>query len=613
MTPHVINETRFQYIHNHTDTIPTLADIAAINVLGEFGGGGSILGTARDTTTNYEVQNYTSWSVGKHFVKFGGRLRVSHDDNYSTANFNGELTYTSINPDGSTCDATNPATCLTPLEAYQQGLASQLLVVTGKPDYSLSFADVGLYAEDDWKLRPNLTLSYGIRYESQSAIKDKADFAPRIGLSWGLGRANSSPKTVLRVGYGLFYDRFGSDLVMQEEKLGEGSTEQQTIFTSALGSPIQCPAGSFDAKGMPSTYLASACVASGGTSATTKYELHRNLRTPYSMQVATSLERQLGKLGTVSVTYLNTRGLHQLDLRNANAPYMPDYNAAQGDIYQYYSQGVFKQNQIITNVQLRVSQIFSLQGFYAAGWANGDVFGSSSNPSNSARLNDDYGRTTYDVRNRLFLSGTASLKGNIRISPFLIANSGVPFNITTGSDDNGDSVYNDRPSLATATDCASGGKQYVSTVYGCFNLSPAAGAKRIAVNYGNGPANVSLNLRVSKTFGFGHDLRKASADNKDQGGGPGGPSHGRGGPGGPPGGGFGRPGGINMFGPSNTTRRYNLTVAAMARNLFNTWNAGNPSGDLTSSRFGKASNLAGGPFSGGTANRLFDLSATFSF
>ena len=612
ITPHVINETRFQLIHTHTDTIPSLADIAAINVLGEFGGGGSILGTAHDTTDNYEVQNYTSWSVGKHFVKFGGRLRVSHDDNSSTANFNGTLTYTSINPDGSPCDKSNAANCLSPLEAYQQGLASQLLIVTGNPDYKLSFADVGLYAEDDWKLRPNLTLSYGLRYESQSGIKDKADFAPRIGLSWGLGRANSSPKTVLRVGYGLFYDRFGSDLVMQAGRLG-GDYEQQTIFTSAGGSPIQCPAGSFDASHMPSTYLASACTAGNGTNATTKYELHPNLRTPYSMQVATSLERQLGKLGTVSVTYLNTRGLHQLDLRNANAPYMPGYDASQGDIYQYYSEGIFKQNQIITNVQLRVSQIFSLQGFYAAGWANGDVFGSSSNPSNSARLTDDYGRTTYDVRNRLFLSGTASLKGNVRISPFLIANSGAPFNITTGGDDNLDSFYNDRPSLASAAQCASGLAQYVSNNYGCFNLSPAAGDKRIAVNYGKGPANVSLNLRVSKTFGFGRDTRKA-AENKDQGG-PGGPPHGGrgGGPGGPPGGGFGRPGGISMFAPSNTSRRYNVTVAAMARNLFNTWNSGTPSGDLSSTRFGKASNLAGGPFSGGTANRLFDLSATFSF
>jgi hypothetical protein len=68
-----------------------------------------------------------------------------------------------------------------------------------------------------------------------------------------------------------------------------------------------------------------------------------------------------------------------------------------------------------------------------------------------------------------------------------------------------------------------------------------------------------------------------------------------------------------IFGPSNTSRRYNLTIAAMARNLFNTWNPGLPVGNLSSTMFGKSTGLAGGPFSSGTANRRFDLSATFSF
>ena len=70
----------------------------------------------------------------------------------------------------------------------------------------------------------------------------------------------------------------------------------------------------------------------------------------------------------------------------------------------------------------------------------------------------------------------------------------------------------------------------------------------------------------------------------------------------------------NVFGPSNTTRRYNLTISAMARNLFNTWNPGAPIGNLSSTMFGKSNSLPGGPFSSGsTANRIFDLSATFSF
>ena len=611
VSSHVINETRFQFIRSNTNQLPTEANQAAINVLYEFSSGGSILGSQTDRLNQYELQNYTSWSVGKHFVKFGGRLRAQQDDNYSTANFNGVLTYTQINADGSACETSAPSTCLTPLQAYQQGLASQLLVVSGRPSYSLSFADVGLYAEDDWKVRPNLTFSYGLRFESQSAIKDKADLGPRLGLSWGLGKANSAPKTVLRVGYGIFYDRFASDLVLQAQRLN-GAVEQQSIYSSAAGTPIQCPTGSFDSTGLPYSYSSTACSTQVAGTPTT-YQINPNLRTPYTMQAAVSVERQLGSVGTVSMTYLNSRGLHQFDLRNANAPYVPDANAKLGDIYQYYSEGIFKQNQLITNVQIRMGQRLSLVGFYALGWANSDTSGPSSNPSNSSAITDDYGRAVFDVRQRLFLSGSASLKYNIRISPFVIANSGAPFNIITGSDNNGDSFYNDRPSFASAAQCSSGSSQYVSNRYGCFNLSPATTAKRIPVNYGNGPANVTVNLRVSKTFGFGADTKKSSASNQgDQGGGP---PRGGGGRGGPPGGGFGRPGGGmgSIFGPSNTSRRYNLTIAGMARNLLNTWNPGSPIGDLTSSRFGHANAVAGGPFSNGTANRLFDLSATFSF
>jgi len=68
-----------------------------------------------------------------------------------------------------------------------------------------------------------------------------------------------------------------------------------------------------------------------------------------------------------------------------------------------------------------------------------------------------------------------------------------------------------------------------------------------------------------------------------------------------------------VFGPSNTTRRYNLTLTVMARNLFNTWNPGLPIGNLSSTAFGKTNSLAGGPFSSGSANRRVDFQALFSF
>jgi hypothetical protein len=586
LSAHVINETRFQYIRDTSGQTANEPAAVAINVLGVFNGGGSIASNNSDTTNRYELQNYTSWAVGKHFVKFGGRMRVSQETNDSANNYNGTFTFSSYS-------------------AYQSGNPSQFSVVVGNKQAQLSFVDVGLYAEDDWKLRPNLTLSYGMRFESQSAISDKADFAPRVGLSWGLGSSKSAPKTVLRLGYGIFYDRFTQDYVLQAQRLN-GVNEQQFMIS--------------DPSGYPNNPCSVTDCTTLSDSSPTQYQINPHLRSPYNMQTAVSLERQLGSVGTVSVTYLNSRGVHQFLLENVNAP---EGNDASGErplggnanIYQYNSEGIFKQNQLITNLQLRVSQKISLMGFYALGFANSNTNGASSFASNQYNIAQDYGRASFDVRNRLFLSGSASLAHNIRISPFVIANSGAPFNIVLAQDLNGDSIFNDRPSFAAAGTPTS--SSVISTPYGLMNLLPSAGDKRIPVNYGKGPANVTVNMRISKTFGFGADLKKAANNSPDQGGsGRGGSGGGRGGP---PGGGFGGPrGGFgSIFGPSNTTRRYNLTLTMMARNIFNTWNPGTPVGTIIPTSQNTATfrsvGLAGGPFSSGSANRRVDFQATFSF
>ena len=87
------------------------------------------------------------------------------------------------------------------------------------PLTNVSQVDVGLYIQDDWKVRPNITLSYGLRFESQNNINNHADWAPRLGFAWGIGGGKSAPKTVLRAGFGIFYDRFDDENVLQENRL----------------------------------------------------------------------------------------------------------------------------------------------------------------------------------------------------------------------------------------------------------------------------------------------------------------------------------------------------------------------------------------------------------
>ena len=131
-------------------------------------------------------------------------------------------------------------------------------------------------------------------------------------LSWAPGNAKSAPKTVLRFGYGIFYDRFTEDLLLQTLRLN-GVTQTETIANSASAA-IQCPPGTLP----PGAIDVSQCVFSGTVSPTI-YRLSPQLRAPYTMQAAVSLERQIGKVGSVSITYLNSRGVHQFILENINA------------------------------------------------------------------------------------------------------------------------------------------------------------------------------------------------------------------------------------------------------------------------------------------------------
>ena len=141
-----------------------------------------------------------------------------------------------------------------------------------------------------------------------------------------------------------------------------------------------------------------------------------------------------------TLTYLNSFGTHQLLTRNANAP-LPGTDTAppssvrpnglNQNIYQYDSEAVFKQNQLIVNLNLRLNNSTSLSGYYQFGHADSDTQGVNSNPSDSYDILADYGRASFDVRQRLFLTGTyATPRYNIRFSPFIMVQSGSPFNIT---------------------------------------------------------------------------------------------------------------------------------------------------------------------------------------
>jgi hypothetical protein len=417
-----------------------------------------------------------------------------------------------------------------------------------------------------------------------------------VGLAWGIdGSGKKSPKTVLRGGFGIFYDRFSYDLILQQERLN-GSTQSQFRVTNPQFYLFNIPPPNSLPQSNPTLYMT-----------------NPNLRAPYTMQTGITLERQLTKSANLAVTYLTSRGVHQFFTTNLNPADPVTGNRPNGtneNIFQYQSEGTFKQNQLIVNSSVRITgtQRFSLSlfGYYTLNYAKSDTSGAGYFPSNPFDVSEDYGRASFDVRHRLFIGGTMGLPFEFRLSPFVVAQSGVPFNITTGQDLYQDQIFNTRAAFGTCTPTATG---VISTAFGCFNQTTLPGQTVIPINDAQGPGRFTLNLRVSKTFGFG---KKAEAANAGVGGPGAGGTFGRG-PGGPRGGGGGGGDRGGMFGGGSSNSRYNLTFSVNARNVFNNVNVATPIGNLSSPFFGKANGLVGLPFSTSTANRRIDLLAQFTF
>jgi hypothetical protein len=467
---------------------------------------------------------------------------------------------------------------LTPAEiAARGGGASQFSIAAGNPKTIASRFDVSVFAGDDLRLRPDLTLNLGLRYEDQPNIADARDIAPRVGFAWAPGghANNPRPKTVLRGGFGIFYDRFSLSNTLAAERYN-GIVQQQYVVNNPDFFPN----------------VPSPSALAGFQSEQVIRQLSPSLRSPYVLQTAATLERQLPMNTTVALTYTNSRGFRQLRSEDTNAPLPGTYNPAvpdsgvfplghPGPVLAMESSGIYRQNQVLLNVNSKVSRTVSLFGTYVFNRAMSDTDGIGTFPANPYSMAGEYGPAVFDIRHRLNAGGTINTRWNVRFSPLIALQSGAPFDITAGSDLYGTTLFNSRPGIAT--DLSRPG--LIQTPYGLLDPNPAgSGETLVSRNFGRGPGQMSVNLRVAKIFTFGAEQKAAQS------------------------------GGI-FAAPAE--RRYSLSVSMSIRNLLNHTNPGPIIGNITSPLFGQANQMFGTlnaeGFSENANNRRLEMQMRLGF
>lgn len=600
-----INETRFQYRYTNVENKGDNTN-PAINVAGAFLGGGAVIGLNFERDKFWEFQNYTTTSFGgnaEHGVKFGIRVRGRVLENRSESNYNGTFIFTGFMLNAPSSYDLDGNGIISSIEQYRAKLLgendprfnpSQFSIVTGNPFADVSQYDVGLFIKDDWRVSPKLSLSYGLRYENQTNIEDRLNFAPRISFAFSpeAGEAKT-PKTVFRGAAGVFYTRFSEKLTLQAQRLD--GIRQKRFIISASNPLLSLPM--FTLNGVTNIPDASQFVNTATPLTGTSRIVEANMQSSYTIRAAFSFERQLPLDMTASAFYIVSRNFHLIRLRNVNAPVCPTGFACpiddssqlqllrpdpvRGDIYQYESSGTGTSQQLILSLRSRIGSNFTFFSNYSLTKFESNAEGF---PAYSYDLTGETAEDNNSRRHRFFFIGSLKAPRGISFRTFLIFISGSPFNITAGQDLNGDSIFNDRPTFGQLT-AACARNEIVGSWCDIGGNDPNSTIPR---NFGRGPKSFSVNLSLDKVFGFGKNLSKDSS----------GLSHSRDGRKRRRIGNVFRAGRKGRRGFVNERKRYNLTIGARVYNVFNLRNVNNPVGNINSPPFGKSTSVVPSTFRG---------------
>lgn len=460
-SPGTVMETRGQFTHSDLNADPTDPSGPAVSIAGIATFGRSTSSPTARANYLYELVNNISHTAGKHALRAGAQLVVNDDTITYPRAARGSYSFPSL---GAFLAGTYNNSGFT--QTFGRSVIPQLN------------QNVGLYVQDEWKIRPSLTLNAGLRYDLQflqTIATDTNNVSPRIGFAWSPFKDTG---TVVRGSFGMFYDR----IPLRALANALLSSSNTTLLTpdsqvSVSLSPTQAGAPVFP---QVLTILPSAVLPNYST-------MNRAIQNAYSTQTSFEVEQHLGRSSMISVGYLKLRGIHLIASINQNVPACAAAgsnngcrpNTAYANNSQYSAAGDSWYDGLHVSFQQRTSRWGSYRVSYAYSKSLNDVgeffFSSPIDPYNIWR---DKGRSDDDQRHRLVASGQFQAPFGFSLSGIVQYYSALPFNITSGA----------------------------NTIQGT-PARPLQNGDFIPRNSGTGPDYINVSSRVSRVFRFGDSVK----------------------------------------------------------------------------------------------------------
>jgi hypothetical protein len=488
----LLHETRVGYTWKRTQQTPN-STAAALQVAGYFNGGGATSQNLNNRERDLEIDDDVMISRGKHELKFGAQSLGLFVHDYDPDTFNGA--YVFGGGSAPVLDASNQSTgattTITPIEQYRRTLLSlpggtptTYQVTTGTPLVPYAQWRLALYGQDSFKLMPRLTVTTGLRYAFQTSPATFLNFGPRLGVAWSPDRQST---WVIHARAGAFNNSIDPTDAAQAYRLNGVRQQQETVYSPQYNQPLTLAAGSIEVSTMWQFAHAFEQIPVGELAVGVEHDLPHH----WHPSVWFTWFSAWGDPKTANVNAPIAAASTGTPVDSTAALLDPRPGAANQNVFQYQNSAHNSGSVFWAGIEQKSYKRWTLN----LGLWNVNFNTDSGSPQSSYSKQGEFARPDWQSSGAL-AENDLKFPFKVQLSTDIYWHYGMPYNITTGTDANGDGDFNDRPSYASAA-----GDAVYSTPFGLMTTNAVNGD--VPRNLGTMPVIVHMYSNVSRAFDLG--------------------------------------------------------------------------------------------------------------